>query len=89
MSVLAQTYFCGNGHIVMQIEHGWLPDRLPDNCQFCSNPDLYMCLEWGNKEYLCGSDVPEKPIRRDEKGILIYDISKLHKLDKKGFFEVI
>jgi len=48
-----------------------------------------MCLEWGNKEYLCGSDVPEKPIRRDEKGILIYDISKLHKLDKKGFFEVI
>jgi len=87
MSALAQTYFCGNGHIVLQVPHGELPSSFPEKCPSCADPSLKVALEWKNSDYPCGSDVPSKPIGM-LKGRSIYNVSKLRSLDKDHFFDI-
>jgi len=89
MSAPAQTYFCGNGHIILELGYGEVVmfEDIP-LCPHCDNKNVYMTLEWhdyGDK------DVPHTPISisRETKviDIPVYDISNLKERQGDGIGE--
>jgi len=84
MSAPAQTYFCGNGHKIVDISHGDIILDVPP-CNHCDNDKVYMVLEWYDPDYGdIDENMPHKPIRYESKtievDIPVYDISKLKEL---------
>lgn len=88
MGAPAQTYFCGNGHILADIGHHGIIDTVPP-CQYCGDDRVYMTLEW--HDFDCGninSDVLHTPIDSEHQVIEVdiprYDISNLKEQQRDG-----
>ena len=83
MGAPAQTYFCGNGHIIVDVPHHGFIYEIP-YCPQCDNDKVYMTLEWQDPDYGdIDADVPHIPISYEHKVIEVdiptYDISNLVK----------
>ena len=83
MGAPAITYFCENGHIVLDVPHGYEKDE-PINCAFCETRNIRQLVEWQDPDYVgrC-SLVSYTPLRTEEYliHIPVYDVSKLFKED--------
>ena len=73
------TYFCENGHMVLDVPHHYIADA-PTQCSICKSTHIGGVIEWGDLDY-GPFIVPIEPIRVEKKRrtvhIPIYDVGKL------------
>lgn len=86
MGIPAQTYFCENGHIVVNVQHNYMLTEYPAKCHHCDSHNIRMELNFADPEYPVGK-VPIKPIRFEHKiidaNIPIYNVTKLFERKKQ------
>lgn len=79
MGAPSMTFFCENGHMVLDVPHHSIAEE-PTQCPICKSKDIRVELEWGDPDY-GPSKVPTEPVRVEKKRrvvrIPVYDVSKL------------
>jgi len=85
MGAPAVTWFCRNGHIVLDIPHGYIAE-FPTECPHCDSKEFRFETEWSDPEYT-KPIVPVKPIRYEHKiievDVPVYNVNKLFKRRSK------
>lgn len=70
MGAPGMTYFCENGHIVLDLPHDsyWYVNEDEMLCPFCKSSNIKAIIEWRDENYTNGGDkiVSHTPIGRDE-----------------------
>lgn len=79
MGIPAITWFCENGHIVLDVPHHYMAED-PERCHFCGSKKLAYEFEWHDSD--CGETiVPHEPIgierKRKTVKMAVYDVRKL------------
>lgn len=80
MGAPAVTWFCRNGHIVLDVPYGYVEEG-PERCEFCGSRELRSVTEWQEFGYGPNPRVPLQPVRSEKRRkvvtMAVYDVSKL------------
>ena len=86
MGAPAITYFCENGHIVLDVPHHYIAGE-PERCKYCHSEKIKIQLEWQDADY-GPHRVPYGPITHEVHTVTlhipVYDVSKL--FEEQGEF---
>ncbi len=93
MGAPATTYFCKNGHIVLDLAHHQIVLDEPKECPYCKSTEIKSVTEWYDwDEYHWREDgkpvpmdPPYEPLRQEAHTVFVpvYDVSRLFRKEKK------